>query len=79
VGHAVPWLVAFSGTLFFFIAGCNIAGQLPGIETPAANLATTSALAVLVFLTVPVAGIVTQGLLGYVKHYLRPSPLLLAL
>jgi F-type H+-transporting ATPase subunit a len=79
VGRAVPWLVTFAGSLFFFIAGCNIAGQLPGIETPAANLATTTALAILVFLTVPVAGIYTQGLGGYLKHYLRPNPLLLPL
>ena len=79
VGWTVPWLVTFSGSLFFFIAGCNIAGQLPGIATPAANLATTSALAILVFLTVPIAGIYTQGLGGYVKHYLRPNPLLFPL
>jgi len=79
VGRAVPWLVTFAGSLFFFIAGCNIAGQLPGIKTPAANLATTSALAILVFLTVPIAGIYTQGLGGYMKHYLRPNPLLFPL
>lgn len=79
VGRAVPWLVTFAGSLFFFIAGCNIAGQLPGIETPAANLATTSALAILVFLTVPIAGIYTQGLGPYFKHYLQPNPLLFPL
>lgn len=79
VGRPVPWLVTFSGSLFFFIAGGNIAGQLPGLETPAASLATTSALAVLVFLAVPIAGIYTRGLGGYVKHYLRPNPLLLPL
>ena len=79
VGRTVPWLVTFAGSLFFFIAGCNIAGQLPGIETPAANLATTSALAILVFLAVPIAGIATQGFGGYMKHYLRPNPLLFPL
>ena len=79
VGRPVPWLVTFSGSLFFFIAGCNIAGQLPSIETPAASLATTSALAVLVFLTVPVAGIYTRGVRSYMKHYLQPNPLLFPL
>jgi F-type H+-transporting ATPase subunit a len=79
VGRTVPWLVTFAGSLFFFIAGCNITGQLPGLKTPAANLATTSALAILVFLAVPIAGIYTRGLRGYMQHYLRPSPLLLPL
>jgi F-type H+-transporting ATPase subunit a len=79
VGRTVPWLVTFAGSLFFFIAGSNIAGQLPGLKTPAANLATTSALAILVFLAVPIAGIYTRGLGGYMQHYLRPNPLLLPL
>jgi F-type H+-transporting ATPase subunit a len=79
VGRPVPWLVTFAGSLFFFIAGCNIAGQLPGLKTPAANLATTSALAILVFLAVPMAGISTRGLGGYMRHYLQPSPLLVPL
>lgn len=79
VGRSVPWLVTFAGSLFLFITGCTIASQLPGLETPAANLATTSALALLVFLAVPTAGIYTRGLRGYLQHYLRPSPLLFPL
>jgi F-type H+-transporting ATPase subunit a len=79
VGRSVPWLVTCSGSLLFFIAGCNIAGQLPSIETPAASLATTSALAILVFLMVPVTGIYTRGFKGYMQHYLRPNPLLFPL
>jgi F-type H+-transporting ATPase subunit a len=79
VGRPVPGLVTLSGSLFLFIAGCNLAGQLPGIRTPAASLATTSALAVIVFCAVPVAGIGARGLRGYLLHYLRPNPLLLPL
>jgi F-type H+-transporting ATPase subunit a len=77
VGRPVPWLAVFSGSLFYFLAGCAIAGQLPGVRTPTANLAVTSALAVLVFLTVPAAGIRSQGVWRYLGHYLRPSPLML--
>jgi F-type H+-transporting ATPase subunit a len=77
VGRPVPWLAVFSGSLFYFLAGCSIAGQLPGVRTPTANLAVTSALAVLVFLTVPAAGIRSQGVWRYLGHYLRPSPLML--
>jgi F-type H+-transporting ATPase subunit a len=79
VGRPVPWLVTFAGSLFFFIAGCNLAGQLPSTATPAASLATTSALAILVFLMVPVAGIYTRGFRDYMKHYLQPNPLLFPL
>jgi F-type H+-transporting ATPase subunit a len=79
VGRPVPWLAIFSGTMFYFLAACSVAGQLPGVRTPTSNLAVTSALAVLVFLTVPAAGIGSQGLWGYLHHYLRPSPLMLPL
>ena len=79
VGRSVPWLAVFSGTLFYLLAASAVAGQLPEVRTPTSNLAVTSALAVLVFLTVPVAGIRAQGLKGYFAHSLRPSPLMLPL
>ena len=50
VDHSEPWLVTFSGTLFLFIAACTLVGQLPGVRPPTASLATTSALAMVVFL-----------------------------
>lgn len=78
-GRPVPRLVVFAGSLFLFIAACNLSGQLPGVHPPTANLATTSALAVVVFVTVPVAGMWTQGFVNYVKHYFKPNPLLFPL
>ena len=77
VGHHIPWLAVFSGTLFYFVAASTVAGQLPDVRTPTSNIAVTSALAVLVFLTVPAAGIRARGLKGYLRHYVRPSPLML--
>lgn len=79
VGRPSPALEVFAGTLFLFIAGAAVLGQLPGVPAPTANLAATSALAVLVFLAVPVAGIRTRGLVGYLKSYFRPNPLLFPL
>lgn len=79
VGHSVPWLTMFSGSLFLFIAACNVSGQLPGVHPPTANVVTTSALAMVVFLAVPIAGIVAQGPGGYLRHYLQPNPLMLPL
>ena len=75
-GRADPALVTLSGSLFLFIAACNLSGQLPGVRPPTASLATTSALAVIVFLAVPLAGIRARGLRGYLLGYLRPNPLL---
>jgi F-type H+-transporting ATPase subunit a len=79
VGRRVPWLVMYAGSLFLFIAACNFSGQLPGVQPPTANLAATSALAVVVFVSVPVTGILSQGLGGYLKHYFKPNPLLFPL
>lgn len=64
-------------TLALFIATANLLGLLPGLRAPTADLSTTAALAVVVFLAVPFYGIRARGLRGYLGHYLRPSPLLL--
>jgi F-type H+-transporting ATPase subunit a len=71
-----PRLVTLSGSLFLFIAACNLSGLLPGVRPPTASLATTSALALVVFFAVPVAGIRARGLSGYLLAYFRPNPLL---
>lgn len=79
IGHRVPWLIVYAGTLFTFIAGCNVSGLLPGVEPPTASLPVTSALALIVFVTVPIAGIHSHGLWGYLKHYFSPTPLMFPL
>jgi F-type H+-transporting ATPase subunit a len=75
-GRPEPALVTLAGSLFLFIAACNLCGQLPGVRPPTASLATTSALAAIVFLAVPVAGIRARGVRGYLLGYFRPNPLL---
>jgi F-type H+-transporting ATPase subunit a len=78
-GRPSAGLEAFAGSLFLFISGAAIIGQLPSIPAPTANLAATSALATLVFLGVPFAGIRARGPREYVRHYFRPNPLLFPL
>jgi F-type H+-transporting ATPase subunit a len=74
-GRPEPRLVTLSGSLFLYIAACNLSGQLPGVRAPTASLATTSALAAIVFFAVPVVGVRARGLRGYLLDYFRPNPL----
>jgi len=63
----------FIGTLFLFIAVSNLFAVIPGYVPPTGSLATTSALALCVFVAVPVYGIVTEGLVQYLKLYSSPT------
>lgn len=67
----------FVGTLFIFIATSNCLAIVPGFHPPTASLSTTAALAACVFIAVPLFGIRQEGLLGYLKHYLQPTPFML--
>lgn len=67
----------FIGTLFIFILVSNILAVIPGYLPPTGSLNTTIALALCVFLAVPVYGIASQGLGGYLKQYLKPSAFML--
>jgi F-type H+-transporting ATPase subunit a len=67
----------FIGTLFLFIVVSNLLAVVPGFHAPTASLSTTAALAVCVLVAVPAYGIASEGLLGYLKLYIRPTPLML--
>ncbi|GAB4144545.1 MAG: F0F1 ATP synthase subunit A [Planctomycetaceae bacterium] len=67
----------FVGTLFLFIAMSNLLSVVPGYHPPTGSLSTTAALASCVFVAVPLYGIASKGLGGYLKHYIQPTPLML--
>jgi F-type H+-transporting ATPase subunit a len=69
--------LAFVGTLFMFIATSNLLALVPGYLPPTGSLSTTAALALCVFVAVPLYGITRQGLLGYLKNYIQPSVFML--
>jgi len=69
--------LAFIGTLFLFIAVCNLLAVVPGFRPPTGSLSTTTALAICVFVAVPLYGIAREGLGSYVRRYIRPTPLML--
>ena len=52
----------FVGTLFLFIAVANVLSIVPGYSPPTGSLSTTAALALCVFLAVPLYGIAQRGL-----------------
>ena len=70
-------LLPFIGTLWLLLAVANLVGILPGLNGPTADLSTTAALAVLVFLSVHWYGIRIHGLRTYLRHYLEPNPIML--
>jgi F-type H+-transporting ATPase subunit a len=78
VGLSVPGsYVAFIGTLFIFIATANVLTIVPGYTPPTSSLSTTAALAVCVFVAVPVFGVARRGWRRYLKSYLEPTVIML--
>jgi F-type H+-transporting ATPase subunit a len=64
------------GTLFLYLLVANSLEIVPLLHSPTARLETVLALGSIVFVSVHVYGIRSQGLLGYLKHFFRPNPLL---
>jgi F-type H+-transporting ATPase subunit a len=67
----------FIGTLFLFIAMSNVCTIIPFYEAPTGSLSTTAALAICVFVAVPMFGIGARGLGGYLKTYTHPTFIML--
>ena len=69
--------LGFLGTLFLFVAVSALCTIIPGYEPPTASLSTTAALALCVFVAVPLFGIEDQGFGGYLKSYIEPTVIML--
>jgi len=76
LGHPERYL-GFLGTLFLFVATASLCTVIPGYMPPTGSLSTTAALAFCVFIAVPLFGMREQGLLGYLKTYAEPTPIML--
>lgn len=70
-------ILPFVASLWIFLVIANLTGIIPGLHGPTADLSTTAALAVLVFLSVHWYGIRIHGLKRYLRHYIEPNPILL--
>ena len=69
--------LGFLGTLFLFVALASLCTVIPGYEPPTGSLSTTAALALCVFVAVPLFGIEDQGIRGYLKSYVEPTVIML--
>ncbi len=69
--------LGFLGTLFLFVAMATLFTIVPGYEPPTGSLSTTAALAICVFVAVPLFGIEQSGLGEYLRDYLRPTIIML--
>ncbi len=67
----------FIGTLFLFVATSNLLSIVPGFRPPTGSLSTTTALAICVFVAVPLYGIADSGFTAYLINYIRPSVFML--
>ncbi len=61
------------GSLFLFIFVSNVLAIVPGYIPPTGSLSTTTALALCVFIAVPLYGISRLGLWNYLKQYCQPT------
>jgi F-type H+-transporting ATPase subunit a len=69
--------LSFLGSLFLFVAMASLFTIIPGYEPPTGSLSTTTALAICVFVAVPMFGIEESGLGEYLRGYLKPTVIML--
>jgi len=69
--------LSFLGTLFLFVAMASLFTIIPGYEPPTGSLSTTTALAICVFVAVPIFGIEEAGIGRYLRAYTKPTIIML--
>lgn len=73
LGNASHQYAPYLLTAFFFVLLCNLLGLIPGGATATGDIGVTTALALLTFCTVQIAGIKHHGLFGYFKGLIPPG------
>jgi F-type H+-transporting ATPase subunit a len=71
--HYIP----FIGTLFLFVLTSNVLSVLPGFSPPTGSFSTTVALAICVFIAVPIFGVSSKGWRAYLQAYIKPTFIML--
>ncbi|MGP8153756.1 MAG: F0F1 ATP synthase subunit A [Smithella sp.] len=80
MGHEGRKFFPLIATLGLFILTSNLLGLIPGFESPTANINTNAAMAIIVFLSTHVVGVMNHGF-KYFKQFMGPvgwlTPLML--
>ncbi len=76
-GRHTARIMPFIASLWVFLVCANLLGLVPGLDSPTRDLSVTSALAILVYLSVHWFGIRSQGLKRYLRHYLESGVMML--
>lgn len=63
----------FIGTIFFFVLFSNLLGLIPGANTPTGRLSVPLTLAVIVFFSVHIHGVMRHGLFKYLAGWVPPG------
>ena len=74
IGHGGAKFAPLIMTLFFLILYSNLLGLLPWGASPTGNIAVTAALAIVVFLTIEIAGFIKLGPKGYLRTIFPKVP-----
>ncbi|MGB8432952.1 MAG: F0F1 ATP synthase subunit A [Burkholderiales bacterium] len=69
--------LGFLATLFLLLGMAALCTIIPGYQPPTGSLSTTVALALCVFVAVPLFGIEERGLGNYLKSYAQPTFIML--
>jgi F-type H+-transporting ATPase subunit a len=69
--------LGFLATIFLFLSLAALCTIIPGYQPPTGSLSTTTALALCVFVAVPLFGIEERGLGAYLKSYAQPTFIML--
>ena len=72
MGHGYERFLPVLTCLLLFILLCNCFGLFPGIDTPTANPSVPLGLAIFTFCYYNFFGVMSQGLWGYLKHFMGP-------
>jgi len=70
-GEEGRWFFPLVGTIFLYIASCNLIGLIPGFFPPTASINTTLSCALVSFVFTHFIGIKYHGV-KYIKHFLGP-------
>jgi len=72
IGDGHRGYLPFVATIALFVTASNLAGAIPGVMPPTADLSTVAALGLLAFLVAHATSMSTKGLLRYLHEYFEP-------